>query len=93
MTRNEILNEIQRQRGLALDARKQLAESDYKVLKCAEAVLSKVEPPYDVDELVAVRSELRRVVNHAEEAIGALMRTEPEGEEEHEVIAMQSEDE
>ena len=70
-----------------------MAESDYKVLKCAEAVLSKVEPPYAVDELVSVRSELRSVVNHAEEAIGVLMRTEPEEEEEHEVIDTQLPDE
>lgn len=66
-----------------------MAETDYKVLKCSEAVLSKTEPPYPVDELVSVRSELRKVVNHAEETIEVLKRTEPEEEEEHEVIDTQ----
>ena len=44
----------------------QLAQGDYKIIKCAEAQLTGEAMPYDVAELVAERNELRREINELE---------------------------
>lgn len=49
----------------------QLAQGDYKIIKCAEAQLTNEPMPYDVAELVAERNELRKQINELE-AINAL---------------------
>lgn len=47
----------------------QIAESDYKVIKCAEAQLMGEELPYNVPELHAQRQALRDEINKIEEEI------------------------
>ena len=47
----------------------QLAQGDYKIIKCAEAQLTNEPMPYDVAELVAERNELRREINELEELL------------------------
>ena len=44
----------------------QLAQGDYKIIKCAEAQLTGETMPYNVAELVAERNELRREINELE---------------------------
>lgn len=43
-----------------------LADSDYKVIKCAEAQMAGVELPYNIAELHAERQELRDMINELE---------------------------
>lgn len=43
-----------------------LADSDYKVIKCAEAQMAGVELPYNITELHAERQELRDMINELE---------------------------
>jgi hypothetical protein len=43
-----------------------LADSDYKVIKCAEAQMAGVELPYNIAELHAERQELRDTINELE---------------------------
>lgn len=45
----------------------QLAQGDYKIIKCAEAQLMGEALPYDVSLLVLERNELRREINELEE--------------------------
>lgn len=47
----------------------QLAQGDYKIIKCAEAQLTNEPMPYDVATLVAERNELRREINELEELL------------------------
>lgn len=47
----------------------QLAQGDYKIIKCAEAQLTNEPMPYNVAELVAERNELRREINELEELL------------------------
>ncbi len=44
----------------------QLAQGDYKIIKCAEAQLTNEPMPYDVATLVAERNELRKQINELE---------------------------
>ena len=44
----------------------ELQESDYKVIKCAEAMTIGAEMPYDVASLHTVRQELRDKINQLE---------------------------
>jgi hypothetical protein len=44
----------------------QLAQGDYKIIKCTEAQLTNEPMPYNVAELVAERNELRREINELE---------------------------
>jgi hypothetical protein len=44
----------------------QLAQGDYKIIKCAEAQLTNEPVPYNVAELVAERNKLRREINELE---------------------------
>lgn len=65
-TREEILAEKQ----AVIDSLKaQIAESDYKVIKCAEAQLMGEELPYNVAELHAQRQALRNEINVLESEI------------------------
>lgn len=43
-----------------------LVDSDYKVIKCAEAQMAGVELPYNITELHAERQELRDMINELE---------------------------
>lgn len=62
-TREEVLAEKQ----AVIDSLKaQIAESDYKVIKCAEAQLMGEELPYNVAELHAQRQALRDEINKLE---------------------------
>ena len=48
----------------------ELQESDYKVIKCAEALTIGAEMPYDVASLHTVRQELRDKINELESEVG-----------------------
>lgn len=47
----------------------ELQESDYKVIKCAEAMVVGAEMPYDVASLHKVRQALRDKINELEKAM------------------------
>lgn len=65
-TREEVLAEKQ----AVIDSLKaQIAEGDYKVIKCAEAQLMGEELPYNVAELHAQRQALRNEINVLESEI------------------------
>ena len=48
----------------------ELQESDYKVIKCAEALTIGAEMPYDVESLHKERQALRDKINELEKAMG-----------------------
>lgn len=55
---------------LAIKAKKSLLEKeDYKVIKCAEAMLMGEVMPYDTVELIAKRKAIREEINSLEEEI------------------------
>lgn len=45
----------------------QLAQGDYKIIKCAEAQLTGAEMPYDISALVAERNAMREEINELEQ--------------------------
>lgn len=45
----------------------QLAQGDYKIIKCAEAQLMGEPLPYDIEALVAERNAMRAEINELEE--------------------------
>ena len=47
----------------------ELQESDYKVIKCAEALTIGAEMPYDVESLHKERQALRDKINELEEQL------------------------
>ena len=47
----------------------ELQESDYKVIKCAEAMCINAEMPYDVASLHTVRQALRDKINELESEV------------------------
>lgn len=57
-----ILSEIERMKS-------ELQESDYKVIKCAEAMAVGVEMPYDVTALHKERQALRDKINELEKQL------------------------
>ena len=64
--------ERDRQSELILDIeslKSELQESDYKVIKCAEAMAIGAEMPYDVASLHNVRQALRDKINELEEQL------------------------
>lgn len=48
----------------------ELQESDYKVIKCAEALTIGAEMPYDMESLHKERQALRDKINELEKAVG-----------------------
>lgn len=48
----------------------ELQESDYKVIKCAEAICLNAELPYNMTELHNERQALRDKINELEKAVG-----------------------
>lgn len=65
--------ERDRQSELILDIeslKSELQESDYKVIKCAEAMTIGAEMPYDVASLHKERQALRDKINELEKAMG-----------------------
>lgn len=64
--------ERDRQRELILDIeslKSELQDSDYKVIKCAEAMAVGAEMPYDVASLHKVRQALRDKINELEKSM------------------------
>lgn len=64
--------ERDRQSELILDIeslKSELQDSDYKVIKCAEAMAVGAEMPYDVASLHKVRRALRDKINKLEEQL------------------------
>ena len=64
--------ERDRQSELILDIeslKSELQDSDYKVIKCAEAMAVGAEMPYDVESLHKVRQALRDKINKLEEQL------------------------
>ena len=57
-----LLSEIERLKS-------ELQESDYKVIKCAEAMCLNAELPYDVESLHNERQALRDKINELEKAM------------------------
>lgn len=57
-----LLSEIERLKS-------ELQESDYKVIKCAEAICLNAELPYDVASLHKERQALRDKINELEEQL------------------------
>ena len=65
--------ERDRQSELILDIeslKSELQESDYKVIKCAEALTIGAEMPYDVESLHNERQALRDKINKLESEVG-----------------------
>ena len=58
-----LLSEIER-------IKSELQESDYKVIKCAEAMTIGAELPYNMTELHNERQALRDKINELEKAVG-----------------------
>lgn len=63
-TEAEIAQQQRNQRIWEL--KEQLAQGDYKIIKCAEAQLTNEPMPYDVAELVAERNAMRAEINELE---------------------------
>ena len=63
-TAEEIAQQQREQRIWGL--KDQLAQGDYKIIKCAEAQLTGEALPYDVAELVAERNAMREEINELE---------------------------
>ena len=64
--------ERDRQSELILDIeslKSELQESDYKVIKCAEAICVNVELPYNMTELHNERQALRDKINELESEV------------------------
>ena len=64
--------ERDRQRELILDIeslKSELQESDYKVIKCAEAICLNVELPYNMTALHNERQALRDKINELESEV------------------------
>ena len=57
-----LLSEIERLKS-------ELQDSDYKVIKCAEALTIGAEMPYDVESLHKVRQALRDKINELESEV------------------------
>lgn len=62
----EVVPDFQAMRRLIDDLKAQLTGSDYKVIKCQEAMLMGAPMPYDVEELHASRQEIRDKINSLE---------------------------
>ena len=58
-----LLSEIERLKS-------ELQESDYKVIKCAEAICLNAELPYNMTELHKERQSLRDKINELEKEVG-----------------------
>ena len=58
-----LLSEIERLKS-------ELQESDYKVIKCAEAMAVGAEMPYDMESLHKERQALRDKINELESEVG-----------------------
>lgn len=63
-TEEEIAQQQREQRVWVL--KDQLAQGDYKIIKCAEAQLTGEPMPYDIEALVAERNAMRAEINELE---------------------------
>jgi len=52
-----------------VELKKQLAETDYKIIKCYEYQLAGLELPYDIQALHTERQSLRDRINELEESL------------------------
>lgn len=64
--RYDVVPDLQAMRVRIEDLKAQLSGSDYKVIKCQEAMLIGAPMPYDVEELHASRQEIRDKINSLE---------------------------
>ncbi len=64
--RYDVVPDLQAMRVRIEDLKAQLSGSDYKVIKCQEAMLMGAPMPYDVEELHASRQEIRDKINTLE---------------------------
>lgn len=64
LTEEEIAQHQREQRIWEL--KDQLAQGDYKIIKCAEAQLTGEPMPYDIEALVAERNQWRKEINELE---------------------------
>ena len=55
-----------------LNVKNRLNDSDYKVIKCAEALALNIELPYDIEELHSQRQQWRDLINQIEERLEEL---------------------
>ena len=62
----ETIYDTQKVRRKIQSLKDQLTSSDYKVIKCYEASLTRTVLPYDIDELHSQRQELRDRINELE---------------------------
>lgn len=62
--KNRIAQEIINQKSLLSSGESDIG--DWKVIKCYEAKLQDKAMPYDVDELLAKRTEVRKKINELE---------------------------
>lgn len=62
--KNRIAQEIINQKSLLSSGESDIG--DWKVIKCYEAKLQDKATPYDVDELLAKRAEVRKKINELE---------------------------
>ncbi|PWB02873.1 hypothetical protein C5O23_05455 [Duncaniella muris] len=62
----EVMPDFQAMRVKIADLKAQLTDSDYKVIKCHEALLIGAPMPYDVVELHTSRQEIRDKINALE---------------------------
>lgn len=60
--------EIQRKNQIELQ-KKQLSNSDYQVIKCAENYMLGSVLPYDFSQLLATRTEMRNKINELESGV------------------------
>lgn len=73
MEENKKYEQINRQ---IIDMKAALSSSessigDWKIMKCVEAQAQGKELPYDLDDLIAKRAEVRKKINELEAQLGA----------------------
>jgi hypothetical protein len=69
---NETKKEIDNYQKEIEELKIELANSDYKVIKCSEASLSNEPIPYDLKELISYRNSLREQINELTKNINEL---------------------
>ena len=71
------MNEIEIKQQEIINLQSQLSSSaspigDWKVIKCYEAKMQKIEPPYDIDELMTKRQAVRDKINKLQDELSSL---------------------
>lgn len=63
--------DIEKQKSEIATLKSQLAETDYKIVKCSEYQLAGIELPYDIQLLHTERQSLRDKINELEKLINS----------------------